>query len=62
MLRRLLHGDAVASDSLKREDLDALTAWDLGADAGGACAVARAWPRHICKPLLSDVNEPKGEW
>src|SRR5215468_861733 len=26
-LRRLLHGDAVAPDSVKREDVDALGAW-----------------------------------
>jgi transposase len=29
-LRRLLHGDAVAPDSVKREDVDALGAWDWG--------------------------------
>src|SRR5712671_1385103 len=29
-LRRLLHGDAVAPDSVKRKDVDALGAWDCG--------------------------------
>ena len=29
-LRRLLHGDAVAPDSVKRADVDALGAWDWG--------------------------------
>ncbi|MBV9018181.1 MAG: IS1634 family transposase, partial [Alphaproteobacteria bacterium] len=29
-LRRLLHGDAVAPDSVKREDVDAFGAWDWG--------------------------------
>jgi transposase len=29
-LRRLLHGDAVAPDSVKRDDVDALGAWDWG--------------------------------
>src|SRR5712671_4732413 len=29
-LRRLLHGDAVAPDGVKREDVDALGAWDWG--------------------------------
>jgi transposase len=29
-LRRLLHGDVVAPDSVKREDVDALGAWDFG--------------------------------
>src|SRR5215472_12222706 len=44
-LRRLLHGDAVAPDSVKRGCRCARRV-GLGTDAGGSGAVERTWPRQ----------------